>query len=559
MQRPIDVNATQWQAVTHTAQNLLIVAGPGTGKTHTLIYRILYAFESLSDDKRILAVTFTNKSAQEMRTRLARYLPSSAQRVDVGTFHSFCLSLLREHTRKAKLPEGFRVAGRNETVQIAKKIWRGKKVKEIEEILKSISWQKNTQEGEMSSRAVTLWEAMRQEKLLDFDDILFDAVQLLRDNGEIRAQMQAQYSCICVDEYQDINFIQHQLLKFLKGSQCALTAIGDPRQAIYGFRGSDVKFFHSFTEDFAPARTLSLSDNYRASENLLKAAGQVIERSSTVNFTPLVARIHAQGRLTVYQAASERAEAEYIVHEIEKLIGGTSFFSKDSKRVGVCEAEGFTFADTAILCRLKSQQRVIIEALERSGIPYQVCGARPLFEEPEIADMIEALCAMSEQPLEKITQYLSIRKNDSKAYARLVELAQGAADTPQFLSEIFLQREDDNYEVKAEKVSVLTMHAAKGLEFAVVFIAGCEENIIPLSQDLAGLEEERRLFYVAMTRAKTLLYLTRTAQRLRHGKIRAAQTSRFLADIEDQLKDLQQRPARKPTDKHSQLDFFGKR
>lgn len=559
MKRPNDINDAQWQAVTHPAQHLLIVAGPGTGKTHTLIYRILCTLESLPDDQKILAVTFTSKAAQEMRARLARYSSSSEQRVDVGTFHSFCLSLLREHACKAGLPDDFRVGGRSEAIKIARKIWKDKKPKEIEEILKSISWQKNTQAADAPAHAVILREAMRQEKLLDFDDILIEAVRLLRELKDVRQQVQQRYGVICVDEYQDINFIQHQLLKLLKGPQGALTAIGDPRQAIYGFRGSDVKFFHTFMEDFAPARTLSLSDNYRASESLLKAAGQVIERSSTANFTPLVARIHAQGRLTVYQAASERAEAECIVHEIEKLIGGTSFFSKDSKRVGVCEAEGFTFADIAILCRLKSQQRVIIEALERSGIPYQVCGAKPLCEEPEIADMIEALCAMSEQPLEKITQYLSIHKNDSKAYARLVELAQSAADTPQFLSEVFLQREDDSYEVKAEKVSVLTMHAAKGLEFAVVFIAGCEENIIPLSQDLAGLEEERRLFYVAMTRAKTLLYLTRTAQRLRHGKIRAAQTSRFLADIEDQLKDLQQRPARKPTDKHSQLDLFGKR
>lgn len=559
MQRPNDVNDAQWHAIAHSAQHLLIVAGPGTGKTHTLVYRILNTLENLSNDKKILAVTFTAKAAQEMRTRLARYSSSLEQRVDVGTFHWFCLSLLREYAHTKAVADGFRVAGPSETARVARKIWKDKKPKEIEEILRAISWQKNTCASNISSHAVILREAMRQEGLLDFDDILIETVRFLREQKSVQELIGQRYGAICVDEYQDINFIQHELLKLLKGPRTALTAIGDPRQAIYGFRGSDVKFFHAFIEDFIPAQTLSLSDNYRAGESLLKAASQVIERSKDTSFTPLVARIQTQGRLVLHAAASERAEAEYIVHEIEKLVGGISFFSQDSKRVGSQEDGAFTFADIAILCRLKSQHRVLVEALERSGIPYQVCGARPLCEEPEIAETLEALCAMSFKPLEDITQYLSQCKNESKAFERLAELARDAQSTSQFLSEIFLQREDDGYEAKAEKVSLLTMHAAKGLEFGAVFIAGCEEHMIPLSQDPADLEEERRLFYVAMTRAKTLLYLSHAARRLRHGKVSQARTSRFLSDIEDALKSIEaQKTARQYKKKDGQLDLFGK-
>lgn len=536
MQRPNDVNDAQWQAIIHPTQHVLIVAGPGTGKTHTLVYRVLCALENLSTSKRILAVTFTNKAAQEMRTRLRRFFPSFIERVDVGTFHHVCLSLLREHARKARLPDGFRVAGPGEKAKIARRIWKDKKPKEIEMILKTISWEKNTLANDTSSRAVMLREAMRQDKLLDFDDILMETLGLLRESKIAKEQIQQRYGLICVDEYQDINFIQHELLKLLKGPWCALTAIGDPQQAIYGFRGSDVKFFHAFIENFVPAQTLSLCDNYRSSPSLLKAASQIIERSCATSFTPIVSRIYAKGRLIIHQAASERAEAEYIVHQIEQLIGGTSFFSKDSRRVDAQEEGGFTFADIAILCRLNSQHPAIVEALERSGIPYQVFGARLLCEEPEIADIINDLCAMSEQPLEKIRQHLSCLKNESKAYARLVDLAGSTNSTSQLLSEIFLQREDHCYEAKAEKVSVLTMHAAKGLEFGAVFVAGCEKNIIPLSQDLVDIDEERRLFYVAMTRAKTLLYLTRSCQRFIFGKTRQMEESCFLKDIDQALK-----------------------
>jgi len=560
MRRPNDINDAQWQVITHPAQHLLIVAGPGTGKTHTLVYRILNTLEDLSNDKKILAVTFTNKAANEMRARLARYSASYANQVDVGTFHKFCLMLLRAHAERIGLPCDFRIAMRDESVAVAKKLWPDKKTKEIEGILEDAARQKNSGQGVLSSRAASLREAMRQEKLLDFDDILYDGWQLLCGHYDVRAQVQARYNFICVDEYQDINPVQHELLKLAKGAEASITAIGDPRQAIYGFRGSDVRFFHTFAQDFSSAQTLSLSDNYRASASLLKAAGQVIERSNDSTFSPLVARIHTQGRLILHQAASARAQAEYVVHEIEKLIGGTSFFSQDSKRVSGESLGECTFADIAILCRLHSQQDPLKEALDRSGIPFQAYGARPLCEEPEIAETLEALCAMSFKPLEDITQYLLQCKNESKAFERLAELARDAQSTSQFLSEIFLQREDDGYEAKAEKVSLLTMHAAKGLEFAVVFIVGCEEGIVPLSSHGADIGEERRLFYVGMTRAKTILYLTHAAKHLRHGKVVAAQPSPFLADIEEQLKSIEdQGRVRKPKKKDGQLNLFGKR
>jgi len=242
------------------------------------------------------------------------------------------------------------------------------------------------------------------------------------------------------------------------GSDTQITAIGDPNQAIYGFRGSDVGFFESFKDDFSGAKILSLSDNYRSSQNLLSASSQVMASARAAHVPQLVAKIYSRGKLIIKECPTDRAEAEYVVHNIEKMIGGTSMFSQDSGRVDTDEEAEVSFSDIAVLYRLKSQAYLLEEAFDRSGIPYHISGTTSKKNEDEICPT---------------------------------------------------RGEDVTFE--GEKVSLMTIHSAKGLEFSVVFIVGCEESILPL--DLEGLtsevDEERRLFYVGMTRAKTGLFLTK--------------------------------------------------
>lgn len=503
-----DVNPSQWQAIAHAGSHLLIVAGPGTGKTHTLTYRIIHLLDNLPEPERILAITFTNKAAREMGQRLALKIDGPQERVTIGTFHSFCLQMLTQNRMLTKLPAGFRVADAAVIKETAKKLWPEKTKAQREELLVEISRMKSIRfDEDMPDDALDWTFALRREGYVDFDDLLLETLRLFEEQPHILAETRKIFPHIFVDEYQDINPVQHALLKALVGEESRITAIGDPNQAIYGFRGSDVRFFESFSEDFKDAKILSLKDNYRSAKNLLNASSQIMAEARSVFVPELTAQMYKQGRLTIYEAPTEKAEAEYVVHQIERLVGGTSMFSRDSGRVGIEDAAELSFGDIAVLYRLNSQRTALEEALNRSGMPYQI-NAEKLSDHPE--DLI-----------------------NSFRYAA----------------------EDD----KIDKVSLMTIHAAKGLEFPVIFIVGCEENIIPLNLEglVSDIEEERRLFYVGMTRAKERLFLLHTQKRMLYGQARSHRPSRFLSDIEDTLKSLDQPTARKRKRKdQDQLKLF---
>ncbi len=358
-------------------------------------------------------------------------------------------------------------------------------------------WKSKSPEGPVPEEVIFYNQLLRQNHYLDFDDLLCEAVSLLTTEAEVLAETQRRYPFIFVDEYQDINSAQHALLKILAGKQVTLTAIGDPNQAIYGFRGSDVKFFESFTRDFEGTGSFSLTENYRSAANLLKASEEVIAKNNPSGAASLIARSERHGRLIIHETLTDKSEAEYVVQKIEKLVGGLSLLSYDSRRLQESDHGRYCFADIAVLYRLNAENQLLKKALDRQGIPYQSSGEK-------------------RYPLT-----------------------------------------DEGYEYHVDKVSLLTLHAAKGLEFAVVFILGCEENLLPLS--LEGFElnnqEERCLFYVGMTRAKECLYLINAKRRFLFGQLMQNKVSVFVEDIAESLKEYD-RVAVKERPREKQLMLF---
>ena len=552
MHKSLTLNSQQKEAVSLADSHLLIVAGPGTGKTHTLVERILSFVPNLSKNEKVLAITFTNKAANEMKQRLSKKLGDNMQKVDVGTFHKIGLKILREQTK-----ESFSIGSPDEISRIFKVSFPDLSIKERREKLKKISDEKQKDSLQEQSSDRKEYDALlKRNNIIDFDDILINTLDFLRKDRDICIKLQNQYRYIFVDEYQDINDVQHVFLKTIISSNNFVTAIGDPNQAIYGFRGSDIRFFDMFTDDFPGAQKMSLTENYRSSENILKASGQVIEKSRDSGAPSLIAKMHAQGNLVIFEASTDKAEAEYIVHTIEKMVGGLSMFSQDSKRVGR-EIDGeYSFGDMAVLYRLNAQGRVLEEAFKRSGIPYQVSGDKRLAQQESALKVISETKNMKD--IAEVRRYLENLESNEQNIFQLTLLAKEASSVEEFTDIVFLQKEDDAGDPRAEKVLLLTLHAAKGLEFDVVFIAGCEKRLIPLEQEgrEVNLEEERRLFYVGMTRAKKTLYLLRSKKRMFYGKIREAQSSPFLLDIEENLKSYEQQEKRKKKSEDQQLKLF---
>ena len=480
-----DLNPSQREAVMHEGGHLLITAGPGTGKTHTLVARIGRVAASLSGHAKVLAVTFTNKAAGELRDRLeARGVP--AGRYEATTFHSFALGILRRYRSLLKFPLDFSVITPEEVEALASSFWPGLTPKQRRGELKKVAqWKASLALSTEDPGILAFSKFLRGLGRVDFDDVLRDAVFLLRDAPDVRASVRAVYRHVMVDEYQDMNPIQEELLKCLAGDGVSVSAIGDPDQAIYGFRGSDAALFDRYPEVFSPCRVLALTDNYRSAKDILRAAGQVVARAAGTRRPAPTARVDAPGMIREYEAATDRTEAFYIAREIERLIGGTGVDARRSGRSGTEEAV-HSFGDIAVLYRLNAQANALAEALAKAGIPFHVSGEKAV---PDGAE--------------------------------------------------------DIYTPRVEKVSLMTLHASKGLEFPVVFITGCEDDLLPLDLEaFAGdPQEERRLFYVGMTRAGSILYLTRAQQRSLYGELLTSVPSRFLADIAAELRDL--RPAAK--------------
>ena len=532
---------------------LLIVAGPGTGKTRTLTHRIAHLItERGARPEQCLAVTFSRRAAAEMEERLDALLPPGTGRPLVATFHGLGLAILTEQAEAAGLAPGFRVATPMERPEIVRGLFdlTPARAERLLEEMGKVRCGRETPAPELAVQIASYESALAARNLLDFDDLLLKPLALLRDRPDLAEAYRRRFRWISIDEYQDVDPLQYALVRLLAPPEASLCAIGDPDQSIYGFRGADVGFFLRFRADYPQARVVHLTRNYRSTRTLVEAACQAIRPGSLVPERRLVAvRSGAAERIVVQGAASERAEAELVVHTLERLLGGTSYFSFDSGRVGAGEAPELSFGDVAILYRAEAQTPPLMEALGRAGIPFQKRSHRPLAEQPGVRALLPGLQRQTAGRVEALLDRAVAELAPTPALLAAADLLRPLAlragdDLEAFLTGITLGGEVDAWDPRAEGVSLLTLHAAKGLEFPVVFLVGCEEGLLPLIRP--GLEtdaaEERRLFFVGLTRARSRLFLFHSRKRTLRGETVEARPSPFLADLEAGLLEPRDEP-----------------
>ena len=553
---------------------LVIVAGPGSGKTRTLTQRIVHLVAECGvAGEHCLAITFTRRAAAEMRERLHQSLGAGADDIAVHTFHSLGLAMLREHANAAGLQRGFRVAGEAERVAALAAALDLPQPR-AQSLIRAISKSERTAialSGEVAEARAAYQKVLTVNNWIDFDDLVGLAVRLLEGNPDIAALYRERFRFVSVDEFQDVDAPQYRLLRLLalppSGNLCV---IGDPHQAIYGFRGADASCFQRFRSDYPGAVTVALKRNYRSSGTIVTASSQIIgENSDTANepIAEIVRDMHE--RITLHAAPSERAEAEFVAATIEQAIGGHSFFSIDSGRASG-QAGTLSFADFAVLYRTEAQAAALVEALARSGIPFRKHSHTPLGEEPAVRALLDAFASSAGSDhdlvarLRSTAQRLAAEKDETAAVElalqRLAPLAETCGGDPaRFLDAVALASDADFWDPRADGVALLTLHAAKGLEFAFVFIVGLEDGVLPLhwgkAESLDEMAEERRLFYVGMTRAKDRLVLSRALKRVWRGRVREQKPSPFLAAIESELVRQQQAQRRRKRDDR-QLKLF---
>ncbi|CDE88549.1 TPA: hypothetical protein CPT81_07660 [Candidatus Gastranaerophilales bacterium HUM_20] len=485
----------QQKAVESAHNQLLIIAGPGSGKTTVLTQRIAH----LISDKNIapqncLAITFTRKAAQEMRERLAKISEEKAKLLNIHTFHSLCFSILKENYERAGLSQDFTVMSEQE-----------KALHNDEKIL---------------------------ENALGFDDLIQLSVKLLTENEDILNLYRNRFQYNFVDEYQDIDENQYKLIRLLVPENGNIFVIGDPNQAIYGFRGGDAKFFNNFTEDYPSTQIINLKNNYRSTNCIVDASNQMI---NSFNIISMYDKPHE--KITIHTAPSDKAEAEFVASTIENLIGGHSFFSLDSQRSEGQESN-YSFSDFAILYRTSSQLPLIIEAVKRTGMPFVNLSNDLLCEKKAIRSFLnnlkddKSVSDQFEASYDKLAE-----ETDEYILNYLQNLAKIHNNKNEFIHEVSFLTEADTLDKRSDRITMMTLHSAKGLEFKCVFIVGLENDILPLyrAKEPQEIEEERRLLYVGMTRAKERLFLSHALKRKWLGTYKNLQISPFLEKIKDDL------------------------
>ena len=631
------LNDRQCEAVKHTEGPLLITAGAGSGKTKVLTCRIAHLLGLGVAPYRILAITFTNKAAKEMKERVTNLVGAQADSIWLSTFHSFCAKLLRFEV------DGFHGYTRNFTIydssdqlvlvkDCLKKLNLDDKQFTPRSVLGTISSAKNVlmDAKAFAAKASDFYEqkvadvyAMYQEKLrennaVDFDDLLFLAVRLLQENEEVREKYQSRFQYILVDEYQDTNHAQYALTKILAARWRNICVVGDADQSIYAWRGADIRNIIDFTRDYPDAASIKLEQNYRSTKTILHAANAVIDNNESRPKKTLWTENPTGNKIIHYQAQTEHDEADYIAGVI---------YNRH-------EISHEPYGDMAILFRTNAQSRVLEEKLMRYAIPYTMVGGTKFYDRKEIKDVLaylrllynpedslsltriinvpkrnigattmehvaayaeaqgislfEALSSTDEIPvtkrakasLENFAAMIFDLLNDieGKDVLSLIEtvikqtgygdmLDKEAEHDPQgesrkenvgeflsvakdymdsnpegnlqdFLENVALVSDVDDFESSDSKVTLMTLHAAKGLEFPVVFLTGLDEGLFPHSRTLmdpAQVEEERRLAYVGITRAERQLYVTNAVTRTMYGRISAYMPSRFLAEIPPQF------------------------
>ena len=549
---------------------LLVAAGPGSGKTRTLTHRLAHLIVNRgAPPSGCLAVTFTRRAADEMQSRLRPLLPDAWAEVPLHTFHSLGLAILREHRNAAGLQRGFRVASEAERLGLLQEALDVSE-RQARNWLSAISRTRRTgadADGKAAQAREAYRNGMEARNWCDFDDLVVRAADVLESDPDVREETRARYPWVCIDEYQDVDAQQVRLVRQLAPPDGNVCAVGDPDQAIYGFRGANPRFFSEFPQDFPGARVVRLRRNYRSDRNIVTLSSQVLARSESAERAVPVLE-DARNRVTLHEAPSDKAEAEFVVQSLEQTLGGHSFFSIDSGRSAEVHGEDLSFADFAVLYRTETQAAALVEALQRSGMPFRQRSHAPLLAHPGVAALMDALAGApgSGTVLEQLDAACRNDGSSPAAIREARELLKPAAracghDLERFLSETSLGAQVDAWDPRADRISLLTLHAAKGLEFPVVFIVGCEDGVLPLTWGKAGpedLAEERRLFYVGVTRAKAKLYLCRARTRLWRGKVREMPASPFLADVEERLLERSRsRPAAaRNRARDSQLDLF---
>jgi DNA helicase-2/ATP-dependent DNA helicase PcrA len=549
---------------------LLVVAGPGTGKTRTLTHRLAWLVgERGVAAERCLAITFTRRACAELQERLDALIPGDARRVVVTTFHGLGLRILREQHEAVGLGPGFRVADDAERLELLAELL-GCPEREARRLLpelvrrqraRAARWPElDAEPSEVAGPLARYEAAMRKLDLVDLDDLLALPVTLLAGDPALAARYRERFGVVAVDEYQDVDELQYRLLRLLTTPEANLCVIGDPDQAIYGFRGADVGFFLRFAEDFPAARTVRLTRNYRSSPAIVAGALQAIAPSTLVAGRELAAMagLDAPTRITVHQAASDLAEAEFVAATIDRLLGGASFLSLDSGRADGGAEHDLSFADVAVLYRTDAQAGPLAEALGRAGMPFQKRSHDRLLDRPAVRGLVRALrsptAPAGDRSLAARLAAAAAEPGTGGDAAEALELLAPLAgrcgdDLDRFLAELALGDEVDTWDPRADRVSLLTLHAAKGLEFPVVFLVGCEDGLLPLrfgpQPSATETAEERRLFFVGMTRARSHLFLSHARRRAWRGSVREAEPSPFLADLQAALVDHAHAPTRR--------------
>lgn len=627
-----DLNPQQRQAVTADLGQVLVLAGPGSGKTRVLTLRVAYLILTLGvRPANILAVTFTNKAAREMENRLTRLLGEKIQGVWLGTFHATCARILRRESNLLPFTSSYVIFDSDDQENLVKRTLKelniDDKLYRPASMLSAISQAKNnlvlptayparSYRDEIVSRVYKRYQELLQTcNAVDFDDLLLWTVRLLEENPPVKEKYSRRFEHVLVDEFQDTNMAQYRLLQHLSGFHGNLFVVGDEDQSIYRWRGADYKNVLRFEDDYPDSQKILLEQNYRSTQNVLDAARAVIDRNQYRTPKQLFSERGAGDKIVLYEAVDDHAEAAYVVDTIQQLISGG-------------KARG---GDMAVMYRTNAQSRLLEEAFLRSGMAYRLVGAQRFYGRREVKDMI-AYLRLVQNPADEVSLgrvinvpprgigdktlvalQLAARQAGASAGEVLIELAAKGPDSPfakafsgrgatvladfggmlagwrevgasltlpalfdrivsdtvyreyiedeseegqdrwgnveelrrlayeyqerglsAFLENLALVSDQDTIPERSDSPTLLTLHAAKGLEFAQVFIIGLDEGLLPHSRsrdDPEEMAEERRLFYVGLTRAKNNLYLVRAERRSTFGLFEGSESSRFIDDI----------------------------
>lgn len=580
-----DLNPEQKKAVTHPDGPVIILAGAGSGKTRVLTYRVLYLIDQNIDPAKILCVTFTNKAAMEMKGRIEKNISFNSRFRSVPlvtTFHALCAKILRIDGKYIDISGKFIIYDTQDQIDTVKQAMSKAdiSIKDFKpsSILATISQAKNELINEKEyiqfargyfqdkvAKVYPIYQGILKENdAVDFDDLLLKVVQLFKDNSFILEKYQDKFHYIMIDEYQDTNHAQYYLSKLLAEKRKNICVVGDFSQSIYSWRGADFQNLAKFKNDFPGTKTFGLSQNYRSTQKILDAAYAVISNNTTHPILSLWTENMKGEDITLYEAKNEHDESQYIIKQLEN----------------------YNYSDAAVLYRTNAQSRVIEEVFLHFGIPYILIGGTRFYERKEVKDVLSYLRALenpkdavSYKRIEKLgkgryqkfldfkdsvegiatqktidildnvlkkTDYLSLYdqhdEEDRQRLENIKELRSVAVEFPvitQFLENVALVEQEYMPDLlkqsgKKDAVALMTLHAAKGLEFPVVFIIGLEEGLFPHSRTLMDkheLEEERRLCYVGITRAKQKLFLTYARKRLFFGQKTSNIISRFVLEL----------------------------